>query len=171
MKSTDHLLAILVLGSVLAACGIASQPGVLDTLSQTQKPSTQRQLSSPEQSPAQGASQELARTDAQGAVTIEVKPDNLSNPGEVLVFQISMNTHSVDLSMDLATLATLTTDNGNTVQASLWDAPLGGHHVSGMLSFPAKLDGNSFLDGATKLSLIIKDVDAPERIFTWDLQN
>jgi hypothetical protein len=171
MKSIYTLLAILALGSVLAACGIASQPVVSDSLSQTQKPPTQSELSSPEQSPIPGASQDLARTDAQGAVTIAVTPDNLGNPGDELVFEISMNTHSVDLSMDLATLATLTTDNGNTVQASLWDAPRGGHHVSGKLSFPVSMDGNSLFDGATKLSLVIRDVDAPERIFTWDLQN
>ena len=81
-----------------------------------------------------------------------------------------MNTHSVDLSMDLATLASLTTDDGRSVQATLWDAQLGGHHVSGILSFPASLDGKKLLDGATKLALTITDVDAPGQIFTWELQ-
>ena len=72
--------------------------------------------------------------------------------------------------MDLANLATLTTDSGRTVQATLWDAPRGGHHVSGTLSFPASVDGKALLDGVTKLTLTIKDVDAPQRAFTWDLQ-
>jgi hypothetical protein len=85
--------------------------------------------------------------DEQGAVAVEVKPVNLTNPGE----------------------ATLTTDTGKTVQASQWDAPSGGHHVSGKLIFPASLDGKSFLEGAKKLTLTIKDLDAPERVFSWDL--
>jgi hypothetical protein len=81
-----------------------------------------------------------------------------------------MDTHSIDLSMDLAALATLTTDNGQSVQATVWDAPLGGHHVSGTLSFPASVEGKAILDGASRPTLIIKDVDASERVFTWDLK-
>jgi hypothetical protein len=81
-----------------------------------------------------------------------------------------METHSVDLSMNRATLSTLTTDTGITVQATLWDAPRGGHHVSGRLIFPATLDGKSILNGATKLTLTIHDVDIPSRVFEWQLQ-
>ena len=106
--------------------------------------------------------------DEQGAVTVEVGPLNLENPSETLDFEIVLNTHSVDLSMDLAALATLTTDNGKVIQATNWDAPLGGHHVSGTLSFPAQVDGNAVLDGATTITVSIADVDAPERIFTWE---
>ncbi len=47
--------------------------------------------------------------------------------------------------------------------------PTGGHHVSGTLSFPASVEGKPVLDGATKLTLTIKSVDAPERVFIWDL--
>lgn len=81
-----------------------------------------------------------------------------------------MDTHSVDLSMDLATLSTLTTDTGFTVQAALWDAPRGGHHVRGKLVFPAVQDGKPILEGAGKLTLTITNVDAPSRIFEWDLE-
>lgn len=56
------------------------------------------------------ASVELTRTDEQGAVVIEVTPLNLDSATDTLEFDVSMNTHSVDLSMDLAQLATLTTD-------------------------------------------------------------
>ena len=71
--------------------------------------------------------------------------------------------------MDLAALATLATDRGKTVQASQWDAPSGGHHVSGKLIFPATVDGQPLLEGAQKLTLTIKNLDAPERVFSWDL--
>ncbi|MFQ5614858.1 MAG: hypothetical protein ACE5GO_00080 [Anaerolineales bacterium] len=93
--------------------------------------------------------------DEQGAVAVEVTPLNLDAPGATLDFQVSMNTHSVDLSMNLAGLATLTTDTGMTVQAIQWDAPLGGHHVGGTLSFPAEVDGVYVMEGAASLTLTI----------------
>lgn len=105
--------------------------------------------------------------DEQGAVTVKATPLNLENPSETLDFEIVLNTHSVDLSMDLAMLASLTTDTGITIQAVNWEAPLGGHHVSGTLSFPAEADGNAVLDGATTFTVSIVNVDAPERVFTW----
>ncbi len=112
---------------------------------------------------------ETTLMDDQGAIIVEITPINSSTKPDSLNFSVGLTTHSIDLSMDLATLATLTTDNGSTVQATGWEAPRGGHHVSGMLSFPASVEGKLFLDGAKKLTLTIKDLDAPERIFTWDL--
>jgi hypothetical protein len=111
--------------------------------------------------------EELSRYDGQGAVEVTVTPVNLENPGETIEFEVSLNTHSVDLSMDLAELALLRTDAGREVRAGLWDAPLGGHHVGGQLSFPAKVDGNSLIEGAREIRLIITGLDAPERIFIW----
>ena len=110
------------------------------------------------------------RTDGQGAIIFEVTPLNLNAPADTLEFNIALTTHSIDLSMDLATLATLTTDTGLTVQATLWDAPRGGHHVAGKLIFPSTVDGKPFLDGATKLTLTIVNVDAPSRVFEWGVQ-
>jgi hypothetical protein len=88
-------------------------------------------------------------------------------PRETLDFAVNLNTHSVDLSMDLAPLATLTTDNDLSVQALQWDAPSGGHHLSGTLSFPASLENTSLLSGAQELTLILVDLDVPERVFIW----
>lgn len=116
------------------------------------------------------ASADLTRSDQQGSVTVDITPLNLSNPSDKLEFDVALNTHSGDLSMDLATLATLTTDTGITVQATLWDAPRGGHHVEGKLTFPALKDGKSILDGASKLTLTIINVDAASRLFEWQLK-
>lgn len=110
---------------------------------------------------------DLTRSDQQGAVTVNVTPLNLADPSDQLEFDIALETHSVDLSMDLATLATLTTDTGITVQATTWDAPRGGHHVEGKLIFPATEDGKAILDNASKLTLTITNVDAPSRVFEW----
>jgi len=111
----------------------------------------------------------LSRVDSQGAVAFEVTPLNLDNPGDSLQFDVTMSTHSVELNMDLVTLATLTTDTGVTVQATLWDGPKGGHHVEGKLSIPVTQNGKSILDGAKQLTLTISDVDNATRTFTWDL--
>jgi hypothetical protein len=76
-------------------------------------------------------SSDLARTDEQGAVVFQVTPLDLTNPTDTLDFDVAMNTHSVDLGIDLAPLSTLMTDTGLTLQATKWDAPGGCHHVDG----------------------------------------
>ena len=117
-----------------------------------------------------GGNTEMTRTDQQGAVIVEVTPLNLGTPADTFEFDIVMNTHSIDLSMDLATLATLTTDTGVSVQATAWDGPRGGHHVSGKLIFSSMKNGKSILEGTTKLTLTILNVDVPSRVFEWDLK-
>ena len=113
---------------------------------------------------------ELTRVDEQGAVVFELTPLNLGTPADMLEFDVAMNTHSVDLSMDLASLSTLTTDTNFTVQATKWDAIPGGHHVSGKLIFPIMKDGKSILEGASKFTLTIINVDAASRVFEWELK-
>jgi len=123
--------------------------------------------------PTESASPEFdsaARMDDQGAIIFEVTPLNLDQTAESLEFNIVLTTHSIDLSMDLAETATLASDTGISVNATLWDAPRGGHHVQGKLIFPATQDGKSLLEGATKLTLTITNVDAPTRIFEWELK-
>jgi len=120
--------------------------------------------------PETSNSDSLTRTDEQGSVVVQVTLLNLDTATDTLEFDVSMNTHSLDLSMDLAQLAILTTDTGLTVQATKWDATPGGHHVPGKLIFPATLDGKSVLYGAGKLTLTIVNVDAPSRVFEWALQ-
>lgn len=113
---------------------------------------------------------ELARLDEQGAVIFEVTPLNLGTSADTLEFDVAMNTHSVDLSMDLVGIATLATDTGITLEATKWDAVPGGHHVSGRLIFPAVQDGKSILEGTSKLTLTIVNVDADSRVFEWELR-
>jgi hypothetical protein len=112
---------------------------------------------------------DLSRIDSQGAVTVQITPLNLDQPGDTLKFDVAMNTHSVDLSMDLATISTLTTDTGLTIQPSKWEAPSGGHHAEGTLSFPATQDGKSILEGTKQLTLTISKIDNATRTFSWDL--
>ena len=171
-------LFLLAIGLVLAACSSATpssstQPFVEPTANPpTQSPATPTQdsVAQPAQRAGAQALQLAKLSDNQGAVTVIVKPLDLNSSQDTLKFEVTLDTHSIDLSMDLAALATLTTDTGQSVPAAVWDTPLGGHHVSGTLSFPSKVDGKALLDGASKLTLIIKDVDSPERVFAWDLK-
>jgi len=108
-----------------------------------------------------------SREDGQGSVTVTVTGKDNDTGADTIEFDVVMDTHSVDLNMDLALLATLTTNTGLSVNGLLWDGPLGGHHVEGSLSFPASVNGASLLEGTSMLTLTIQDVDAPERIFSW----
>jgi hypothetical protein len=156
----------LILILVLAAC-TPSQP-TLPLFDQAQdKPAA---AAPTESAPSDASpSTDLLRLDEQGAVIVEVTPLNLDTQADNLEFDVAMNTHSVDLSMDLATLSVLSTDTGVTIQAVKWDATPGGHHVEGKLIFPAANDGASVLEGASKLTLTITNLDAPTRVFEWEL--
>lgn len=112
--------------------------------------------------------EEVPRLDEKGAVSVTITPINPNQAWETIDFQVKMDTHSVDLGMDLSVLATLSTDAGHAVQAIRWDSPSGGHHVSGILSFPASVDGLPLLNIASKMTLTLINVDAPERVFIWE---
>lgn len=153
------LPAILILSLVLSACSASSTPPQTDA----QPDAASTDSSSPSNDSAM-------RIDQQGAIIFEITPLNLDAPTDTLEFNVVMTTHSIDLIMDLAKLSTLTTDTGVSVESSLWDAPLGGHHVEGKLIFPTTKDGKPILEGATKLTLTILNVDVPSRIFEWELK-
>jgi hypothetical protein len=161
--NTKYLTIWLFLsGLFLVACSGSPSPKTTATTTASTSAPTAAQLQ-----PAAGETV----VDEQGEVSVAVTPLNLSAPADSLEFEVALDTHSVDLTLDLVTLATLTTDSGRTVEPTLWDAPQGGHHVSGVLSFPAEIDGTSLLDGTSRLTLTIRDVDVPERIFAWKLSN
>mgnify|MGYP001615254720 CR=1 FL=1 len=107
---------LAVLAIALAACASASS-----------NPATQTAGSSVAGSSTTEPSSDLARTDSQGSVEFVVTPINLAAPGETLDFDISMNTHSVDLSWNLAAQSVLTTDTGLEVKGLSWPAG-SGHH-------------------------------------------
>jgi len=179
MKSSFRLviLSSLLLLMILTACTptaeLSPPPASTVPLTPTIPPTTvviqPTPVSPTPEYPPEPVQNELTRMDDQGAVVVSVTPLNLDQPADSLNFDVSLETHSVDLSMDLAVLSTLTTDNGKSVTPIIWDAPMGGHHVSGTLSFPALSEGASILDGAKTITLTMKDVAAPERIFIWEL--
>ncbi len=172
MKIIKSLALLSTLSLLLAACGSAQ--GALSDL-EVAKASDDSIANSGGQSQAEGTGMAWlvgqTREDAQGAVTVVITAKDLNAENGTLEFEVAMDTHSVDLNMDLVPLATLTTDTGLSVDGLVWTTSESGHHVSGVLSFPATLDGVSILDGATELTLTIRNVDAAERIFIWQAQS
>lgn len=110
----------------------------------------------------------LTRQDNQGAVVVTITPMNLNNPQNTLDFDVSLDTHSVDLNMNLVDLASLKTNIGVMVDAIIWDGPPGGHHVNGTLSFPSTLDDSDLLVDVSAIELTIIDLDVSERVFIWE---
>lgn len=99
-------------------------------------------------------------------VTIAVKPVDLSAKAATWSFQVSLSTHSQELSDDLARTAFIVDRAGRKkIAPTAWvgDAP-GGHHRKGVLSFRALAP----LPAAIELRIQRPGETAP-RMFRWDL--
>lgn len=116
-----------------------------------------------------GAAPAAQRPDTQrdegGAVTVEAA---WAGPEAGATFDVTLDTHSVDLdALDLSD-ATLRNDRGDTLAAEPWAAAKGGHHREGTLVF--KGDATTFFAGARSVDLIILGVGGvPERTLRWEL--
>lgn len=167
------VFSILSVGILLTACNASPriEPSTETLGMESVAPKVVKEAALPVSESALVSAAYETAVDDQGAVTVSVTPLNVGAVEDTLNFDVSMDTHSVDLSMDLAELAILTTDNGRSLNAVSWDAVPGGHHISGQLAFPAMLDGTPLLADATSLTLTIQGVgvDAPTRTFTWTL--
>ncbi|MDE3075430.1 MAG: hypothetical protein KGJ86_08375 [Chloroflexota bacterium] len=113
---------------------------------------------------------EPTQTNEGGQVTIAVTwPGPAAGP----VFNVAMNTHSVDLDgVDLRQSAVLVVDNGPEIQPTAWDAPKGGHHRQGTLTFPASTSNGGKTVGPSNrtVELVIRNLaGVPERVFKWSV--
>lgn len=109
-----------------------------------------------------------AQTNVGGGVTVKV---SRLDAADAVAFKVVLDTHSVNLdAYDLSQLAVLRTPSGEEIAPLAWDAPAGGHHREGTLSFPsATADGAPLVqpDGG-QLLLVIRDVaGVAERTFGW----
>jgi hypothetical protein len=104
---------------------------------------------------------DLQTTDA-NSVRVDVKPVALV-AGKPAVFEIRLNTHSVNLNYDMVEISSLQDGGGKIYKAVEWmGSPLGGHHRRGTLEFP-KLEG-----APQSVKLVIRGVaGVPERSFEW----
>lgn len=109
----------------------------------------------------------VERTAQAGTVTGVATPINIDDANSSTIdFKLVLDTHSVPLTFVASTDALLS-DGKQVVAASRWTGGLGGHHVSGVLSFPA-----GALRNARDLVLTLRvGGKAAELTFQWtDLQ-
>ena len=151
------LVSLLLIG-VLAACGSATSPTPTnrDPVSDASAPGANAT------SAATGGA--MQRSEG-GQVTVEA---TWGGPAAGAAFEVKLDTHAVDLdAIDLAN-AVLRNDRGETLAASPWAAPRGGHHREGSLTFDG--DVSSFLAGAKSIELVLTGVgDIPERTLLWQI--
>ena len=98
-------------------------------------------------------------------VRVDVRPVQLV-PGKSARFEVRMNTHSEELSYDMIAVSTLKDNKNREYQATNWiGSPPGGHHLSGVLEFPA-------LDGSPEsITLVIRLIaDGSDRTFKWSVK-
>jgi len=107
----------------------------------------------------------MTQTNDGGQVTAVV---DWAGAGGGAVFDVKLDTHSVDLdALDLSD-AILRNDRGETMSAQPWAAPKGGHHREGALMFEG--DAALFFAGATWVELVLSGVgDLPERTLRWEV--
>ena len=88
---------------------------------------------------AAGSDEQSGKLDA---IDVKVTPPDLSNvQGDTIDFTVDLNATGADLGLDLAALATLKIGD-HEMPATAWTVKLDhGHHVNGLLSFPAHMSG------------------------------
>ena len=148
-RSRTLAVTAFLLALVAAGCGSAVS---------SQAPSA------PDASPAIPAGFASTQRNEGGDVTVEVTWDALAAGA---VFDVTLDTHSVDLDgFDLSD-AVLTNDRGEGLAARPWEAPKGGHHRTGRMAFTG--DAATFLAEARWVELTISGVGAvPERVLRWE---
>lgn len=106
-----------------------------------------------------------SKSDDQGAVTVEVRPIDLSPNSQVWKFEVTLNTHSVELDDDLVAQSVLVDDLGKVYRPLSWEGdPPGGHHREGVLTF------QPITPLPFRLELHIRNVGTiNNRIFTWQM--
>ncbi len=162
-----HVKAGFVKGGLVAIVAAALTGGALVAFGSQQNSPPGASPPAPTHRLAAGGT----RTSEGGRVSVAVSWDGLaqSQGSQVtLVLQVAMDTHSVNLdTYDLAKLAVLRNDRGETAQPASWQAPRGGHHRKGELSFAVPA---TFLAGARFLDVVVRDIaGVPERVLRWEL--
>lgn len=145
------LLATIVL---LGACSASIPPASVPT------PSASTGSGPPASAPG-GSTQ----TSDGGQVTVVV---DWAGPAAGAVFDVTLDTHSVDLdTLDLSD-AILRNDRGEALSAEPWPAPKGGHHREGALTFRG--DTASLFTGARWVEIVLSGVgDLAERTLRWEV--
>lgn len=112
------------------------------------------------------AAQLATQKDSANGVTVAVTPAIIAADAKLWEFKVVLDTHSQDLSDDLARSAVLTDGKGKEFKAIGWEgAAPGGHHRAGVLKFDAIAPRPQVVE------LRINRAGEPKaRAFRWDLR-
>jgi hypothetical protein len=100
------------------------------------------QAAAPAVAAAGATTSDAAQSGALGAIEVKVTPPDLTNiQGDTIDFTVDLNATGVDLGLDLSKDATLRIGE-HEMAAIAWEIAYDhGHHVNGVLKFPAHLSG------------------------------
>lgn len=150
MNSKLFFITLLVLaGVILFGISIKQKQEISATVSQRIETSAQNSGLSPQ-------------TKTMGAVEVEVKPVSVAS-GKEVIFEVSMNTHSVELNYDYTKIAALTDDRSNSYKPIKWVGGNSGHHLEGELYFDA------LPQNPKELTFTLKGIDNKVESFSWQL--
>lgn len=114
--------------------------------------------------PASTAASSLeSQTSDAGEVVVVATPKTL-RPNQPALFDLKIDTHSVELSYDLSAISTITLNSGQILTAQSWDGGSGGHHLQGNLLFP------NLIGSPKTVTLTLKGIAGQDRIFTWTIK-
>jgi|SRR3989338_34930 len=100
-----------------------------------------------------------------GEITVSVRPLTLSPSASEWEFEVTLDTHSIELNNDMKNSSFLVDNEGNIYQAANWEGdPPGGHHRSGVLKFQP-------LPSSKVIQLMIRGIGGVEKqIFEWRIK-
>lgn len=105
---------------------------------------------------------QASQTKTMGAVDVELTPIKLE-PGQSMVFELALNTHSVDLSYNYAEIISAEDNNGNRYDAIKWSGGEGGHHLRG------EVELEPLLKDVNKIKIYIGEIDNAKAEFEWEI--
>lgn len=107
------------------------------------------------------------QTSQENGVEVVVQPIGIGGASSTWNFGIGINTHSGDLTDNVATGATLSDGRGRSYPALVWEGdPPGGHHRRGILKF------KPISPLPSEIVLTIREIGGvSERKFVWQIKN
>jgi|GEM_PF-2520971 len=153
-------LAITIL-IILAATAFIGYFVFYQSKSVAQNAPVNNETSENRQLPVSNAQTWQTKTDEQANVSVAVTPIDLSPQSSQWKFDVSMNTHSIELDQDMIKSSVLIDSDGAEYKPVEWQGPTGGHHLEGMLIF------NKIVSAPKQIKLKIVGVAGTVRIFTW----
>lgn len=107
-----------------------------------------------------------SQTSEADGVVITVKPlFSVDEKTSFWNFQLTLDTHSTELSEDLTAASLLLDETGRTYQPITWEGdPPGGHHRQGILKF------RSITPQPKSITLKLERFSKTNQVFTWQIE-